>query len=109
VHTRQVEDWTGKASNSLAQAYRYPNTEHVLFRQGLDDLASHRIRTPLPPLQTFYDDPLRILRSLRFASRFGYSLDPELTECLGDRVLLVNFESLRSIKQSLNLLPYRNR
>jgi hypothetical protein len=56
----------------------------------MDDLADHRIRTPLPPLQTFYDDPLRILRCLRFASRFGYALDKELTECLGDETLMVS-------------------
>lgn len=46
--------------------------------QGLADLKSRLIRTPLPPLQTFSDDPLRILRSIRFASRFSFSVDPEI-------------------------------
>ncbi|GAA96769.1 hypothetical protein E5Q_03440 [Mixia osmundae IAM 14324] len=57
VHTRQVEDHTGK---------------------GLDDLRAGRIRTPLEPSQTFMDDPLRVLRCVRFGSRFGYTLDPSI-------------------------------
>lgn len=61
--------------------------------QGLSDLANHRIRTPLPPLQTFQDDPLRILRCLRFASRFGYELDEELKESLKDEGILVSMRN----------------
>jgi tRNA nucleotidyltransferase (CCA-adding enzyme) len=49
-----VEDFTGK---------------------GLEDLKEGVIRTPLPPRTTFLDDPLRILRAVRFASRFGFALD----------------------------------
>ncbi len=37
---------------------------------GLDDLAQHVLRTPLNPAQTFADDPLRVLRTARFAARF---------------------------------------
>lgn len=61
VHTRQVEDHTGL---------------------GLQDLASGLIRTPLPPLTTFLDDPLRVLRCVRFASRFTYELHPTIIRCL---------------------------
>lgn len=66
VHTRQVEDHTG---------------------MGLNDLSSGLIRTPLPPLTTFLDDPLRVLRCIRFASRFNYELHPSIIRCLtGNRV-----------------------
>lgn len=61
VHTRQVEDHTGL---------------------GLQDLASGLIRTPLPPLTTFLDDPLRVLRCVRFSSRFAYELHPTIIRCL---------------------------
>lgn len=37
--------------------------------KGLDDLKNSILRTPLQPLQTFLDDPLRVLRLIRFASR----------------------------------------
>ena len=46
--------------------------------RGLEDLSTGWIRTPLPPLETFLDDPLRVLRSIRFAARFSFRMDPIL-------------------------------
>ena len=47
---------------------------------GVKDLHDHVIRTPLAPLETFCDDPLRVLRSIRFAARLGFTCVPELLE-----------------------------
>ncbi|KAJ7480166.1 hypothetical protein B0H11DRAFT_1725232 [Mycena galericulata] len=66
IHTRSVEDCTEK---------------------GIEDLKNGTIRTPLPPRETFLDDPLRILRSLRFASRFGFEIVPELAQAVQDPVI----------------------
>ncbi|KAK0557458.1 CCA tRNA nucleotidyltransferase, mitochondrial [Tilletia horrida] len=71
VHTEEVEDLT---------------------RMGLRDLADGIIRTPLPANQTFFDDPLRLLRCIRFAARFNYAVDLEIVQCflppfLRDRAL----------------------
>ncbi|AET40304.1 tRNA adenylyltransferase Ecym_5566 [Eremothecium cymbalariae DBVPG len=49
---------------------------------GLKDLSEGVLRTPILPQQTFKDDPLRILRLLRFASRFSFVLDPEALEAM---------------------------
>ena len=49
-------------------------------RQGVQDIKDGIIRTPLSPLETFQDDPLRVLRSIRFAARFGFKCVPELIE-----------------------------
>ncbi|KAE9336977.1 hypothetical protein PF008_g12764 [Phytophthora fragariae] len=57
LHTREVEDFTGK---------------------GVQDLTAGVIRTPREPVQTFLDDPLRVLRALRFACEFGFTLDSAL-------------------------------
>lgn len=45
--------------------------------KGLDDLRNGILRTPLQPLQTFLDDPLRVLRLIRFASRFDFLVESE--------------------------------
>eukprot|EP00741_Cyanophora_paradoxa_P009856 tig00001668_g9547.t1 len=55
-----------------------------LTGQGLRDLSSGIVRTPLAPRVTFLDDPLRVLRAIRFASRLRFSLDPELVSAARD-------------------------
>jgi len=42
------------------------------------------IRTPLAPYQTFKDDPLRVLRLIRFAARLGYTIDKHALEAMAD-------------------------
>jgi tRNA nucleotidyltransferase (CCA-adding enzyme) len=49
-----------------------------LTGHGMEDLGSRLVRTPLPPSVTFLDDPLRILRAVRFASRFDYRLHADI-------------------------------
>jgi len=50
----------------------------LLETTGIKDLKAGIIRTPLPPKDTFLDDPLRVLRAVRFGARFGFELDEEL-------------------------------
>jgi poly(A) polymerase len=50
--------------------------------RGRADLSARLIRTPLPPEQTFNDDPLRMLRAVRFASELGFDLAPEIAPAM---------------------------
>ncbi|KAI3404615.2 CCA1 [Candida oxycetoniae] len=49
---------------------------------GLEDLKNGILRTPLPPIKTFLDDPLRILRLIRFASKFNFLIDPTTLDAM---------------------------
>lgn len=59
LQNNTIEDWSGR---------------------GLMDLEEGVIRTPLAPETTLLDDPLRLLRIIRFASRYGYAPVPEIIE-----------------------------
>ena len=52
--------------------------------RGISDLRNGVIRTPLLPIETFCNTPLSILRSIRFASRFNFTMDPEMFEAIQD-------------------------
>lgn len=58
------------------------------FTTGLIDMKAKLIRTPLDPFQTFMDDPLRVLRLVRFASRLEFTIDPAAEQVMGDRRVL---------------------
>ncbi|OIW32450.1 poly A polymerase C-terminal region-like protein [Coniochaeta ligniaria NRRL 30616] len=58
------------------------------FTGGLRDMEAKLIRTPMEPFQTFTDDPLRVLRLIRFASRLEFSIDPEVEAMMGDTRVL---------------------
>ncbi|KAG1369875.1 putative CCA tRNA nucleotidyltransferase 2 [Cocos nucifera] len=62
------------------------NTDSVedFTRRGIQDLNTGYIVTPLPPKATFLDDPLRVLRAIRFGARFGFVLDEDLKKAASD-------------------------
>lgn len=55
-----------------------------LTGKGLDDLKNGILRTPLQPLQTFLDDPLRVLRLIRFASRLDCIIEENTLNSMKD-------------------------
>ncbi len=64
---------------------------------GKKDLASKTLRTPLDPDQTFSDDPLRMMRAVRFASQLDFSIDPKTLESIHknrERLKIVSAERI---------------
>lgn len=49
---------------------------------GLDDLHLKRLKTPLDPDITFSDDPLRMMRGLRFEAQLGFKVDDEMFDAI---------------------------
>ena len=64
---------------------------------GLQDLDRKVIRTPLDPDITFSDDPLRMMRAIRFASQLDFTIDPETYSAIPrnrDRLEIVSMERI---------------
>lgn len=62
-------------------------------KKGVQDLKSGILRTPLSPRQTFLDDPLRVLRLIRFASRYNFIIDEEALKEMKDPEINAAFGS----------------
>lgn len=83
-----AEDASRRDATINALFYNLHTGEVEDFVGGIPDLRAGLIRTPLEPLQTFTDDPLRVLRLVRFASRLRFKIDPETEKVMShDRVL----------------------
>jgi putative nucleotidyltransferase with HDIG domain len=69
---------------------------------GLKDLENKLIRTPLDPLQTFSDDPLRMMRAIRFATQLGFTIHPPVFQAIKDNVERIRIISQERITDELN-------
>ncbi len=65
-----------------SKSAKYKFGELVDPFDGVDALSKKIIDTPLDPAETFSEDPLRILRAIRFACRFDFSLAPRVREAI---------------------------
>jgi len=68
---------------------------------GISDIKDGIIRTPLEPNETFCDDPLRILRAIRFASRYNWKIDSKTMSGMKVNVERLNIISRERIADEL--------
>ena len=69
---------------------------------GLQDMENLIIRTPLDPDITFSDDPLRMMRAVRFASQLGFDIFPETFDAIARNAERIKIISKERIVDELN-------
>jgi poly(A) polymerase len=69
---------------------------------GIVDIELKLIRTPLNPIETFSDDPLRMLRAIRFASQLNFKIDEIAVEAIKSNVDRISIISQERITDELN-------
>lgn len=82
-----------------AMAVRLPSLELVDPCGGLQDIIDGLLRTPIDPIISFSDDPLRIMRAARFTAQLGFAVGEETMtamSALADRLGIVSAERIRS-------------
>lgn len=69
---------------------------------GVNDIEAKRIKTPRDPGITFSDDPLRMLRAIRFATRLNYTIDPATWNSIVENASRIKIVSQERITDELN-------
>ena len=69
---------------------------------GLDDLENLQLVTPLDPDVTFTDDPLRMMRAIRFASQLGFYINPDTFDSIQRNKARIEIISKERIVDELN-------
>ncbi len=69
---------------------------------GVEDLEKKMIRTPLAPTQTYSDDPLRMLRAIRFATQLEFQIENSSLQAIKENASRLEIISRERISEELN-------
>lgn len=89
-----IQDDCERRDLTINSLYQNVSTGELLdlTGRGVDDITHHRIQTPMAPDDTYSDDPIRILRTIRFAVRYGWDIPKEVWDAMkanGQRIKIV--------------------
>ena len=69
---------------------------------GMEDMEQRILRTPLEPVQTYSDDPLRMMRAIRFASTLGFSIEQKSLEAIEKEAKRIEIITVERIMVEFN-------
>lgn len=75
---------------------------------GLSHLEQKIIKTPLEPEKTFSDDPLRMMRAIRFSAQLGFKIEPKTYEAISksrERIGIVSMERISGELEKIIMTP----
>jgi poly(A) polymerase len=73
-----------------------------LLGTSLSDLQSRLLRTPLEPKATFHEDPLRMLRAVRFSVQLDFNIEPKTYKALRSEASRLSIISTERIREEFN-------
>lgn len=89
--------------NALALSLHKDNFGELIDPfNGVEDLEKQIIRTPLEPSRTYSDDPLRMMRAVRFASQLDFKIEKKSLESIRDNAERLDIISKERIMDELN-------
>ncbi len=69
---------------------------------GVKDIENKIIKTPMPPAQTFIDDPLRMMRAIRFATQLNFIIEEKTLQAIKENAERIKIISQERITDELN-------
>lgn len=75
---------------------------------GIQHLGQKILKTPLDPLRTFSDDPLRMMRAIRFATQLNFTIEPVTLEGISktaDRIKIISKERILTELEKIIMTP----
>ncbi len=89
--------------NALAIGLNGPDEGKLIDPfQGISDLDKGIIKTPLDPAITYSDDPLRMMRAIRFASQLGFTIEANSLQAITDNRERIKIVSKERVSDELN-------
>jgi putative nucleotidyltransferase with HDIG domain len=96
--------------NTLAATLNKNNFLQVIDPlNGLNDIENKIIKTPLPADQTFIDDPLRMMRAIRFATQLNFTIDSKTFQAIKDHAERIKIVSGERIIDEINKIVMTNK